>query len=311
MDLVLMDLASGVDIIKETDSMNYPSSVKELTDTLRRGNYLADRGLATAMFVAMSLQRPILLEGEVGVGKTEIAKVLSSVLGRKLIRLQCYEGIDTNQALYEWDYARQLLYIRALSDRDIGGEEAVEKLFGPRFLLERPLMQAIQSGDQAVLLIDEVDRADDEFEAFLLEVLSDFQISIPEVGTIKAEHPPLVILTSNRTRDLHDALKRRCMYHWIGYPAPDREVEIVTVQAPEVSQTLASKVVAAVNRLRQMDLAKPPGVAETIDWSRTLAFLGETALNPTVADVTLGSIVKDRDDLELVRDNLREVTSDA
>jgi MoxR-like ATPase len=289
--------------------MNNPSSVKELTDTLRRGNYLADRGLATAVFVAMSLQRPLLLEGEVGVGKTEIAKVLSSVLGRKLIRLQCYEGIDTNQALYEWDYARQLLYIRALSERDIGGEEAVEKLFGPRFLLERPLMQAVQAGDQAVLLIDEVDRADDEFEAFLLEVLSDFQISIPEVGTIKAERPPLVILTSNRTRDLHDALKRRCMYHWIGYPDPDREVEIVTVRAPEVSQTLATKVVAAVNRLRQMDLAKPPGVAETIDWSRTLAFLGETTLSHAVADVTLGSIVKDRDDLELVRDNLGEVTS--
>jgi MoxR-like ATPase len=290
--------------------MNNPSSVKELTDTLRRGNYLADRGLATAVFVAMSLQRPILLEGEVGVGKTEIAKVLASVLGRKLIRLQCYEGIDTNQALYEWDYARQLLYIRALSDQDIRGEEAVEKLFGPRFLLERPLMQAVESGDQAVLLIDEVDRADDEFEAFLLEVLSDFQISIPEVGTIKAERPPLVILTSNRTRDLHDALKRRCMYHWIGYPDPEREVEIVTVQAPEVSNALARKVVAAVNRLRQMDLAKPPGVAETIDWSRTLAFLGETELTPPVADATLGSIVKDRDDLELVRDNLREVTSD-
>jgi MoxR-like ATPase len=291
--------------------MNYPSTVKELTELLRRGDYLADRGLATAVFVAMSLQRPILLEGEVGVGKTEIAKVLASVLGRTLIRLQCYEGIDTNQALYEWDYARQLLYIRALSDRDIGGEEAVEKLFGPRFLLERPLMQAIQAGDQAVLLIDEVDRADDEFEAFLLEVLSDFQISIPEVGTIKAERPPLVILTSNRTRDLHDALKRRCMYHWIGYPDPDREVEIVTVQAPDVSEALARKVVAAVNRLRDMDLAKPPGVAETIDWARTLSFLGETGLSVSAAEVTLGSIIKDRDDLELVRDNLREVTSHA
>jgi MoxR-like ATPase len=291
--------------------MNYPSTVKELTEMLRRGDYLADRGLATAVFVAMSLQRPILLEGEVGVGKTEIAKVLATVLGRTLIRLQCYEGIDTNQALYEWDYARQLLYIRALSDRDIAGEEAVEKLFGPRFLLERPLMQAIQAGDQAVLLIDEVDRADDEFEAFLLEVLSDFQISIPEVGTIKAEHPPLVILTSNRTRDLHDALKRRCMYHWIGYPDPDREVEIVTVQAPDVSAALARKVVAAVNRLREMDLAKPPGVAETIDWARTLSFLGETGLSVSAAEVTLGSIIKDRDDLELVRDNLREVTSHA
>jgi MoxR-like ATPase len=291
--------------------MNYPTTVNELTETLRRGDYLADRGLATAVFVAMSLQRPILLEGEVGVGKTELAKVLSSVFGRKLIRLQCYEGIDTNQALYEWDYARQLLYIRALSDRDVSGEEAVEKLFGPRFLLERPLMQAIQAGDQAVLLIDEVDRADDEFEAFLLEVLSDFQISIPEVGTIKAEHPPLVILTSNRTRDLHDALKRRCMYHWIGYPDPDREVDIVTIQAPEVSQELARKVVGAVNKLREMDLAKPPGVAETIDWARTLSFLGESSLSPSAADVTLGSIIKDRDDLELVRDNLSEVTSHA
>lgn len=291
--------------------MNYPSTVKELTETLRQGDYLADRGLATAVFVAMSLQRPILLEGEVGVGKTEIAKVLAAVFGRKLIRLQCYEGIDTNQALYEWDYARQLLYIRALSDRDVDSEEAIEKLFGPRFLLERPLMQAIQAGDQAVLLIDEVDRADDEFEAFLLEVLSDFQISIPEIGTIKAERPPLVILTSNRTRDLHDALKRRCMYHWIGYPEPDREVEIVTVQAPEVSEALARKVVAAVNRLREMDLAKPPGVAETIDWCRTLAFLGETGLTAAAAEVTLGSIVKDRDDLALVRDNLKEVTSNA
>jgi MoxR-like ATPase len=291
--------------------MSYPNTVKELTETLRRGNYLADRGLATAVFVAMSLQRPILLEGEVGVGKTEIAKVLASVLGRRLIRLQCYEGIDTNQALYEWDYARQLLYIRALSERDMASEEAVEKLFGPRFLLERPLMQAIQAGDQAVLLIDEVDRADDEFEAFLLEVLSDFQISIPEIGTIRATRPPLVILTSNRTRDLHDALKRRCMYHWIGYPEPEQEVEIVTVQAPEVSEALARKVVAAVNQLRGMDLAKPPGVAETIDWARTLAFLGETNLSPGVAEVTLGSIIKDRDDLELVRDNLREVTSGA
>jgi MoxR-like ATPase len=291
--------------------MNYPQTVQELTETLRRGNYLADRGLATAVFVAISLQRPILLEGEVGVGKTELAKVLASVFGRKLIRLQCYEGIDTNQALYEWDYARQLLYIRALSEQDIRGEKAIEQLFGPRFLLERPLMQAVEAGDQAVLLIDEVDRADDEFEAFLLEVLSDFQISIPEVGTIKAEHPPLVILTSNRTRDLHDALKRRCMYHWIGYPDPDREVDIVTVQAPEVSAALAHKVVAAVNRLRQMDLAKPPGVAETIDWARTLSFLGEPDLSASNADATLGSVIKDRDDLELVRDNLHEVTSNA
>ncbi|MGH8934615.1 MAG: AAA family ATPase [Egibacteraceae bacterium] len=291
--------------------MNYPNSVGELTQDLRQGSYLADRGLATAVFVALSLQRPILLEGEVGVGKTEIAKVLASVYGRELIRLQCYEGIDTNQALYEWDYARQLLHIRALSERDVSDEEAVEKLFGPKFLLERPLLRAIRAGDRAVLLIDEVDRADDEFEAFLLELLSDFQISIPEVGTVKAERAPLVVLTSNRTRELHDALKRRCMYHWIGYPAPDREVEIVTVRSPGVSRALARKVVEAVNRLREMDLAKPPGVAETIDWVRTLDFLGETELTPDVAEITLGSVVKERDDLDLVRDNLEEVTSGA
>jgi MoxR-like ATPase len=291
--------------------VNYPESVAELTETLRRGNYLADRGLATAVFVAMSLQRPILLEGEVGVGKTEIAKVLAEVYGRRLIRLQCYEGIDTNQALYEWDYARQLLHIRAMSERNVSDDEAVEKLFGPKFLLERPLLDAIRAGDQAVLLIDEVDRADDEFEAFLLEVLSDFQISIPEVGTIKAAQPPLVVLTSNRTRELHDALKRRCMYHWIDYPTADREVEIVTVQEPKVSETLARKVVAAVNRLRKMDLAKPPGVAETIDWARTLEFLGENDLTPDVADITLGTVVKERDDLAMVRSQLDELTSNA
>ncbi|MDP8928755.1 MAG: MoxR family ATPase [Actinomycetota bacterium] len=291
--------------------MNYPTTVEELTKTLRQGDYLADRGLATAVFVAMSLQRPILLEGEVGVGKTEIAKTLASVFDRELIRLQCWEGIDTNQALYEWDYARQLLHIRALSDSDIGSDEAVDQLFGPKFLLERPLLHAVRAGDRAVLLIDEVDRSDDEFEAFLLEILSEFQISIPEVGTIKAEGAPLVVLTSNRTRELHDALKRRCMYHWIGYPPPEREVEIVTIRAPGVSEALARKVVAAVNRLREMDLEKPPGVAETIDWARTLEFLGETDLNAEVAETTLGSIVKEHDDMDAVRDNLEEITARA
>ena len=291
--------------------MGYPGTVSELTATLREGGYLADRGLATALFVGLSLNRPVLLEGEVGVGKTEVAKVLASTLGRRLIRLQCYEGIDTNQALYEWDYARQMLYIRALSERQVAEDEAVDKVFGPRFLLERPLLDAVRAGDQAVLLIDEVDRADDEFEAFLLEVLSDFQISIPEIGTIKAERPPLVLLTSNRTRELHDALKRRCLYHWIGYPPPEREVEIVLVRAPGVSETLASKVVAAVNRLREMELAKPPGVAETIDWVRTLDFLGETGLGTEVAGDTLGAVIKERDDLEMVRDNLEEITSGA
>src|SRR5215510_10171270 len=261
--------------------MEIPGTVGELTEVLRQGGYLADRGLATALFVALSLNRPVLLEGEVGVGKTEVAKVMAAVFGRKLIRLQCYEGIDTNQALYEWDYARQMLHIRALSEHQLAGGDAVDKLFGPKFLLERPL----------------------------LEVLSDFQISIPEIGTVTADSPPLVVLTSNRTRELHDALKRRCLYHWIGYPPADREVEIVLIKEPGVSEALARKVVAAVNRLRELDLAKPPGVAETIDWAKTLHFLGETDLNPEVAGDTLGAVVKERDDLELVRENLADVTT--
>ena len=291
-----------------------PESVGQLTDLLREEGYLADRGLATALFVAMSLQRPILLEGEVGVGKTEVAKVLATVFGRKLIRLQCYEGIDTSQALYEWDYTRQMLQIRALSEHQAMGDEAVDQLFGPKFLLERPLLEAVRSGDRSVLLIDEVDRADDEFEAFLLEVLSDFQISIPEIGTIKADSAPLVVLTSNRTRELHDALKRRCLYHWIGYPPADREVEIVLIKEPGISEALARKVVAAVNRLRELDLAKPPGVAETIDWARTLGLLGgaeATGLDAQMAQDTLGAVVKERDDLDVVRDNLEEITSGA
>jgi MoxR-like ATPase len=283
-------------------------SVAELSEALRRGAYLADRGLATAVYVSLSLRRPLLLEGEVGVGKTEIAKVLASVLGRSLIRLQCYEGIDTSQALYEWDYARQLLHIRALSEP---GSADVKELFGPEFLLERPLLAAVRAGERAVLLIDEVDRADDEFEAFLLEMLSDFQISIPEIGTIFSAAPPLVVLTSNRTRELHDALKRRCMYHWIDYPPPEREVEIVLMREPSVSETLARKVVAAVTRLRELDLAKPPGVAETIDWARTLDFLGESMLTPAVAVDTLGAVVKERDDLALVRESLEEIVPDA
>jgi MoxR-like ATPase len=289
--------------------MDRPETVRELADVLRQGGYLADRGLATALFVAMRMHRPVLLEGEVGVGKTEVAKVLAAVFGRSLIRLQCYEGIEVNQALYEWDYARQMLHIRALSERQIAESDAVDKLFGPKFLLERPLLEAVRAGERAVLLIDEVDRADDEFEAFLLEVLSDFQLSIPEIGTIKADSPPLVILTSNRTRELHDALKRRCLYHWIGYPPPDRETEIVLLKEPGVGEKLTRKVVAAVNRLRELDLAKPPGVAETIDWARTLHFLGETDLGTAAASDTLGAVVKERDDLELVRDNLADITS--
>ena len=291
--------------------MEYPTTVSDLTRHLREGGYLADRGLATALVVSLSLRRPVLLEGEVGVGKTEVAKVLASVFGRRLIRLQCYEGIDTNQALYEWDYARQMLQIRALSEHQVTDEQAVDRLFGPKLLLERPLLEAVRAGDEAVLLIDEIDRADDEFEAFLLEVLSDFQISIPEVGTIKADTAPAVILTSNRTRELHDALRRRCLYHWIGYPSQEREVEIVLVREPGAAEQLTRKVVGAVHRLRELDLAKPPGVAETIDWVRTLGFLGETDLTAESAGDTLGAVIKDRDDLDLVRDNLEEITSRA
>jgi MoxR-like ATPase len=225
--------------------------------------------------------------------------------------LQCYEGIDTNQALYEWDYARQLLHIRALSEQQLVDEASVDRLFGPRFLLERPLLAAVRAGSAAVLLIDEVDRADDEFEAFLLELLSDFQISIPEIGTVAAAAPPVVILTSNRTRELHDALKRRCMYHWIDYPQPEREIQVVLTRCPAVSGVLAGKVVAAVNRLREMELAKPPGVAETIDWARTLEFLGETDLTEQGIIDTLGAVVKDRDDLDVVERNLQDVLGHA
>src|SRR5690242_16260982 len=289
--------------------MASPATVGELTETLRQGGYLADRGLATALFVALSLNRPVLLEGEVGVGKTEVAKVMASVFGRKLIRLQCYEGIDTNQALYEWDYARQMLHIRALSEHQLAGDEAVDKLFGPKFLLERPLLEAVRAGDQAVLLIDEIDRADDEFEAFLLEILADFQITVPEVGTITAETPPLVVLTSNRTRELHDALKRRCLYHWVGYPSAEREVEIVMVREPGAAEALTRKVVAAVHRLRSLELAKPPGVAETIDWVRALDVVGATDLDEQTVDDTLGAVVKEHDDLELVRANLGRIAT--
>ena len=291
--------------------MDRPASVAELTSILRDGGYLADRGLSTALFVAISLGRPVLIEGEVGVGKTEVAKTLAAVFGRRLIRLQCYEGIDTNQALYEWDYARQMLQIRALSERQLDTEQAVDQLFGPKFLLERPLLEAVRAGDRAVLLVDEIDRADDEFEAFLLELLSDFQITIPEIGTIRAETPPLVVLTSNRTRELHDALKRRCVYHWVDYPSPEREVEIVLIRAPGVAEALARKVVAAVNRLRELELAKPPGVAETIDWVRTLEVLGESDLDAGTVQDTLGAVVKERDDLELVRANLHGIVQSA
>ena len=291
-------------------------SVKEVEQALRGESYLPDRGLATAIFLSVAMGRPLLLEGEAGVGKTEVGKTLSRILGADLIRLQCYEGIDASQALYEWDYSRQLLHLRAI---EAGGGEIVEdELYSERFLVRRPLLRAIGYEAEAlgsvappVLLIDEIDRADDEFEAFLLELLSDFQITIPEIGTIVAEQPPLVVLTSNRTRELHDALKRRCLYHWVGFPTPERELEIVQVRAPGVSMRLAEAAVAAVHRLREMDLAKPPGVAETIDWVQTLEVVGAEELEPEVASDTLGAVIKDRDDLEQVREDLGWVTSGA
>ncbi|MEI8024214.1 MAG: MoxR family ATPase [Actinomycetota bacterium] len=291
-------------------SKSLPNSVAELTEQLRTVSYLSDRGLSTALHIALQLGRPLLLEGEVGVGKTELAKVLAQLLDRRLIRLQCYEGIDTNQALYEWDYARQMLQIRALSEAKLTEDKTVKGLFSSEFLLERPLLEAVRAGDSCVLLIDEVDRADDEFEAFLLELLSDFQISIPEIGTIKAVTRPIVILTSNRTRELHDALKRRCLYHWIGYPSQERETEIVTTKLKDVSEKIASKVVQAVNRLREMELAKPPGVAETIDWVESIKIIGANEFTVSVAEDTLGAVLKDREDLELVRENISSLVNE-
>jgi len=278
------------------------ASVEELEAALAGHAYLADRGLATAVYLALHLDKPLLLEGEAGVGKTEVAKVLSALLGRELVRLQCYEGIDASQALYEWDYSRQLIAVRAAQ---LGEGQA--DLFGHEFLVERPLLAAVRAGSRAVLLIDELDRADDEFEAFLLEVLSEFAVTIPEIGRVAADRPPAVIITSNRTRELHDALKRRCLYHWIDHPSVEREVEIVRVRAPEVPEVLARQVAEAVARLREMDVAKRPGVAETIDWSQALSFLGATRLEREQAAATLGALLKDHEDLELVRAHLGRV----
>ena len=283
-----------------------PSSVDDVAAALTANGYLPDEGLATAVYLAVSLRRPLLVEGEAGVGKTELAKVLASWTGGELIRLQCYEGIDAAQAVYDWDYGRQLLHLRAAeaSGESAGrSTDALEaELYQERFLVKRALLRAIEprEGPPPVLLVDEVDRADDEFEAYLLEVLSDWQITIPELGLFRTEHPPLAVLTSNRTRDVHDALKRRCLYHWVEHPDFDREVAIVRLRAPEVAEPLARQVAAAVAALRDLSLYKPPGVAETIDWATALGRLGVTQLDDKVVATTLGTVLKYREDHERV-----------
>jgi MoxR-like ATPase len=285
-----------------------PESTEVVRDALIAHDYLVDEGLTTAVFLALTLQRPLLLEGEAGVGKTELAKVIAEARGSELIRLQCYEGIDAAQAVYDWDYARQLLHLRAAeaSGEAAGtGTKALEsQLYSEQFLLKRALLRAIEptSGASPVLLIDEIDRADDEFEAYLLEVLSDFQITVPELGTFRAENPPVVILTSNRTRDVHDALKRRCLYHWVEHPTFDREVAIVKLRVPGVGVNLARQVAGAVEALRALQLYKPPGIAETIDWATALGRLGTKELNDEVVEITLGTVLKYREDHERVRE---------
>jgi MoxR-like ATPase len=280
-----------------------PTSVDDVTAALAEHGYLADEGLATAVFLAMVLRRPLLLEGEAGVGKTEVAKVLSRWTGGELLRLQCYEGIDLAQAAYEWDYSRQLLHLRAVEATGADVAAAEDELYSERFLVRRPLLKAIdhREGPPPVLLIDEVDRADDEFEAFLLEILSDYAVTVPELRTFRAEVPPIAVLTSNRTRDVHDALKRRCLYHWVEHPGFEREVAIIRLRAPEVVERLARQVAAAVERMRGLELFKPPGVAEVIDWAQALAALGQAELTERWVEATLGSVLKYREDQERVR----------
>jgi len=286
-----------------------PSTPHDVAAGLAANGYLADEGLVTAVFLALSLHRPLFLEGEAGVGKTELAKTIARWQGTELIRLQCYEGIDAAQAVYDWDYSRQLLHLRAAeASGEARGKDTAElegQLYDERFLLKRALLRAIdhKNATPPVLLIDEIDRADDEFEAYLLEVLSDFQITVPEVGTFTATTPPIVILTSNRTRDVHDALKRRCLYHWVEHPGFEREVDIVKLRVPQASETLARQVSGAVEALRGINLYKPPGVAETIDWATALGRLGVTEINEQVVEQTLGTVLKYREDQTRVRDH--------
>jgi MoxR-like ATPase len=283
-----------------------PQQVDEVAQGLTAQGYFASPGLSTALFLAMSLQRPLFLEGEPGVGKTEVAKALAAWTGGHLIRLQCYEGLDASQAVYEWDYTRQLLHLRAAeaTGRAAGVGEATleDELYDERFLVKRPLLEAVAGTHTIppVLLIDEVDRADDEFEAFLLEVLSDYAVTVPEIGRFQAEVPPRVIITSNRTRDVHDALKRRCLYHWVDHPGFEQEVSIITSRAPDVSEALALQVAAAVEQLRELGLYKPPGVAESIDWAEALTRLGQTELTEETIDATLGAVLKYREDQQRV-----------
>jgi MoxR-like ATPase len=280
-----------------------PVSVGDTLALLSSGNYIADRSLATAVHLALTLRRPLFLEGEAGVGKTEIAKVLAATLGRQLIRLQCYEGLDVASAVYEWNYARQMIEIRLAEAGQEGRDTVEQEIFSERFLIKRPLLQALEPtiGGPPVLLIDELDRTDEPFEAYLLELLSDFQVTIPEIGTIKAAEPPIVIITSNRTREIHDALKRRCFYYWVDYPKADRELEILRVKSPGTGEALSREVVAYVQKLRQIDLFKLPGIAETIDWTQALMQLDVLALTPEAINDTLGVLLKYQDDIAKIQ----------
>ena len=278
-------------------------TIDGIADEFRRHGYIAERSLATTVFLALELGRPLLLEGEAGVGKTELAKVLAKSLGTRLIRLQCYEGLDVNTAVYEWNYPRQMLEIRLLEARGDAATATAHDIFSSEFLIRRPLLQALEADDgiAPVLLIDEIDRADEEFEAYLLEILSDFQVTVPEIGTIRAELPPRVILTSNRTREVHDALKRRCLYHWIDYPTAQKEFEIVLARVPAAPELLAHQVVGFVHRLREADLTKVPGIAETLDWAAALLSLGAKELSPALVDETLGVVLKYEEDIRQIR----------